>query len=96
MGWYAISGEGFPWGMLRVLVGGGVFVRGGVGDVSKLDLLSARQLGTECKQTFAIICGGRSEPAHSFEREPLPAPKGDSERGAAPSKGLIVGRADPG
>ena len=35
--------------------GGGVFVRGGVGVDSKLDLLSARQLGTECNQTFAII-----------------------------------------
>jgi hypothetical protein len=41
--------------MLSVFGGGGVFVRGGVGFYSKLDLLSARPFGTECNQIFAII-----------------------------------------
>ena len=66
------------------LVFGGVFVRGGVGYYSKLNLLSARQSGTECNKTFAIIWGGRSEPAHSFRRKQSPVPKGGCERGAAP------------
>jgi hypothetical protein len=38
----------------------------------------------ECNQTFAIICGGRSESAHSLARKPSPVPKGSGERDAAP------------
>jgi len=56
-GWGGVRGQvkGFIGECFGWLVGGGVFVRGGVGFDSKLDLLSARQLGTECNQTFAII-----------------------------------------
>ena len=53
-----VSGDGFHFIFLKSGFGFcpvRVFVRSGVGVCSKLGLLSARQAGTECNQTFAII-----------------------------------------